>query len=66
MRVAITEFQRYYLEIYGCLDYLEIYKPRMDRRRPPAESIVNCIGAITNIPRIVQDFYMAGLPVWFL
>ena len=66
MRVGITEFQRYYLEIYSCLDYLEIYKPRMDGRRPPAESIVNYIGAITNIPRIVQDFYTASLPVWFL
>jgi hypothetical protein len=30
MRIGVTEFQRYYLETYGCLDYLEIYKPRMD------------------------------------
>jgi hypothetical protein len=66
MRVGVTEFQRYYLEIYGCLDYLEIYKPRMDGSRPAAESVVNCMGAITNIPRIVQDFCTAGLPVWFL
>jgi hypothetical protein len=66
MRIGVTEFQRYYLEIYGCLDYLEIYKPRMDGSRPPAETVVNCVGAITNIPRIVQDFYAAGLPVWFL
>ena len=66
MRVGITKFQRYYLEIYGCLDYLEIYKPCMDRQRPPAESVTNCIGVITNIPHIVQDFCMAGLPVWFL
>ena len=63
MRVSISEFQHYYLEVYGCLDYLEIYKPRMEGVRPPAESIVNCMGAITNIPSIVQDFYMAGLPV---
>jgi len=66
MRVGITEFQRFYLEIYGCLDYLEIYKPRMDGERPPAESVMKCMGAITNIPRIVQDFCTAGLPVWFL
>ena len=66
MRIGVTEFQRYYLEIYGCLDYLEIYKPRMDGSRPPAESVVNCMGAITNIPHIVQDFYTAGLPIWFL
>jgi hypothetical protein len=66
MRIGVTEFQRYYLEIYGCLDYLEIYKPRMDGERSPAESVANCMGAITNIPRIVQDFWTAGLPVWLL
>jgi hypothetical protein len=66
MRIGVAEFQRYYLEIYGCLDYLEIYKPRMDGGRPAAESVMNCMGAFTNIPRIVQDFCTAGLPVWFL
>ena len=66
MRVGVTEFQRYYLEIYGCLDYIEIYKRRMDGEKPAAESVMNCVGAITNIPCIVQDFYTAGLPVWFL
>jgi hypothetical protein len=64
MRVGVTEFQRYYLEIRGCLDYLELYKPRMDGARPRAETVVNCVGAITHIPRIVQDFHAAGLPVW--
>jgi len=66
MRVGVAQFQHYYLEIYGCLDYIEIYKPRMDGARPAAESVVNCMGAISNIPHIVQDFYTAGLPVWFL
>ena len=66
MRVGVTEFQRYYLEVLGCLDYLEIYHPRMDGVKPPAESVANCIGAITNIPVIVQEFVTAGLPVWFL
>ena len=66
MRFGITEFQHYYLELYGCLDYIEIYKPCMDGARPPAESIMNCMGTITNIPHIVQDFCTAGLPVWLL
>jgi hypothetical protein len=66
MRIGVAEFQRYYLELYGCLDYLEIYKPRMDGAKPAAESVVNCMGAITNIPRIVQDFCNAGLPIWFV
>ena len=66
MRISVTEFQRYYLEIYGCLDYLEIYRGRIDGERPAAESVENCVGAITNIPCIVQDFHRAGLPIWFL
>jgi hypothetical protein len=66
IRVGVTEFQRYYLELQGCLDYLEIYQPRMEGTRPAAESVANCMGAITNIPHIVQHFYTAGLPVWFL
>jgi hypothetical protein len=65
MKLAVTEFQRYYLETLGCLDYLEIHVPRMDGRRPPAESVENCIGAFTHSPRIAQQFYNAGLPVWF-
>jgi hypothetical protein len=66
MRVGISEFQRYYLEVHGMLDYMEIYKPRMDGARCPAESVENCVGAFTHIPRIAQDFYTAGLPVWLL
>ena len=66
MRLGVTEFQRHYLELYGLLDYLKIYKPRMDGAKPPAESVMNCMGAFTNIPHVVQDFYTAGLPVWFL
>ena len=66
MRIGVTEFQRYYLEVYGILDYLEICRPRMDGEKPPAESIMNCVGTFTNIPRIAQDFYNAGLPVWFM
>ena len=66
MRIGITEFQQYYLEICGCLDYLELYKPCMDGSKPAAETIANCVGAITNILCIVQDFHTAGLPIWLL
>ena len=63
MRIGVSNFQHYYLEIYGSLDYIENYKPCIEGARPPAESVANCMGAIMNIPHIVQDFYMAGLPV---
>ena len=66
MTLAVTEFQRYYLETLGCLDYLKIHKPCMEGTRPPAESVENCIGAFTHNLHTVQQFYNAGLPVRFL
>ena len=49
MTIGVTKFQRYYLELYSCLDYIKIYKPHMDGARLLAESVINCMGAITNI-----------------
>jgi hypothetical protein len=66
MWFKITEFQRLYLETYALLDYLEIYKPRMDGLQTSATTVANCIGAVTNISHIVQYFHTAGLPIWFL
>ena len=66
MRFGITEFQRYFLEVAGCLDYLVLYKPHMDRIKPSATTVANCVGAVTNLPRVVQDFHNAGIPIWFL
>ena len=66
MRFGVTEFQRYFLETRGCLDYLEIYKPCMQGAAAEAETVANCVGAFTNIPSVVQDFHAAGLPIWFL
>jgi len=54
MWFKITEFQRLYLEIHALLDYLEIYKPRMDGHQPPATTVANCIGAFTNIPQVLN------------
>jgi hypothetical protein len=66
MRFGVTEFQRYYLEIYALLDYLQIYKPRMDGAQLAETGVANCIGAFTNVPRVAQDFKTAGLPVWLV
>jgi hypothetical protein len=66
MRFVVTEFQRYYLEIYALLDHLQIYKPHMDGAQPAATAVSNCIGVFTNIPRVAQDFMTAGLPVWLM
>jgi hypothetical protein len=66
MVLCVTEFQRCYLELHGFLDYLEIYQPRMEGILTPATTVEKCVGAITVSPRVVQDFFTAGLPVWFV
>ena len=66
MRFGVTEFQRYYLEVCGVLDYLQLYQPRMNGQRPAATTVAHCVGAFTNVARTVQDFHSAGLPVWFI
>jgi hypothetical protein len=64
MVFGVTEFQRCYLETIGLLDYLEIYRPRK-YGLARSSTVGECIGVITNKPNIVQDFFHAGIPVWF-
>ncbi|PPQ83967.1 hypothetical protein CVT24_008299 [Panaeolus cyanescens] len=65
IRFSLTELQRYYLELLGCLNYLEIYKPHMDSQQSSLPPLANCLGVYTNQVRVVEEFVAAGLPVWF-
>lgn len=66
MRFGITEFQRYYLELYGIMDYAEIYYPRMMGIHAPCSQPAKCIGAFVSQPRIAQQFLDAGIPFWLM
>ena len=66
MGLGVTEFQRSYLELHGLLDYLEIYLLRIGGIQPAATTVENCVGAITVSPLVLQDFFTAGIPVWFV
>jgi len=66
MVFQVTEFQCCYLEIRGLLDYLEVYLPRMNGALKAVTSVMKCVCAITSNPSVVQDFFTAGLPVWFI
>jgi hypothetical protein len=66
MRFGITEFQRYFLELHGLMDYLEIYQPRMLGLKPTATTVSDCIGAFVSTPQVVQEFFDAGIPVWLM
>ena len=56
MRFGVTEVQCYYLEIYALLDYLQIYKPRMDGAQPAA-TVANCIGGPYQCTTCSPRFY---------
>ena len=43
MKFGVTEFQCYYLEIRGLLDYLEVYSPRMSGQQSAATTVAQCI-----------------------
>lgn len=63
---CVTDYQRLYLEVRGLMDYVEIYKPRMDGKAPRVYPVADCIGVFTTTPIVVQQFFRAGLPVWFI
>ena len=66
MRFSLAEFQRYFLKVHGFLDYMEIFRPRMDGKKPPAEVVTKCVGALTFHAHVAQDFHTAGIPIWLL
>ncbi|PPR02078.1 hypothetical protein CVT24_011176 [Panaeolus cyanescens] len=68
IRFTVTEVQRLLLELHGCLDYLEIYKPQIDGSRPPPSTLstLPTIGAFTSNVRVVEEFAAVGIPVWLI
>ncbi|PPR05895.1 hypothetical protein CVT24_006643 [Panaeolus cyanescens] len=68
IRFTVTEVQRLLLELHGCLDYIEIYKPQIDGTRPSPStpSTLPTIGAFTSNVRVVEEFSAIGIPVWLI
>lgn len=63
---TLTELQRYFLELVGLLDYMEVYKPQMDGSHPAPTSVASTVGCFTVKPRVAEEFLAAGLPVWYM
>jgi hypothetical protein len=68
MEFGVRDVQRCWLDVRSMLDYMEVYKPRMDSARlavgsPPIE-VADTVGVFTNDVRVAQDFFHAGLPFW--
>ena len=68
MEFGVRDVQRIWLEIMAMLDYMEIFKLKMDGllgNWPPAQ-VADTIGAFTNDLRVAQDLFLAGLPYWLI
>ena len=66
MEFSMRDVQRMWLELTALLDYMQIYKPRMDGYAPSASGVANTIGVFTCDLRVAQDFVTAGLPCWLI
>jgi hypothetical protein len=66
MEFSVRDVQRIWLDITALLDYMEIYKPRMDGRLSSASEVANTIGIFTHDLRVAQDYFSAGLPCWLI
>jgi hypothetical protein len=63
---VVQDLQRMWLHVWGILNYMEIYKPRMDGQAPPVAGVANTIGIFTTSIRVAQDMFLAGLPCWLI
>ena len=63
---VVRDFQRVWLHVWAILDYMEIYKPRMDGHAPPGKGAADTIGTFTTSIRVAQDMFLAGLPCWLI
>jgi hypothetical protein len=63
---VVRDLQRMWLHVWGVLDYMEIFRPRMDGKAPPVEGVADTVGTITNSIRVAQDMFLAGLPCWLI
>ena len=62
---VVRDLQRVWLHVWAILDYMEIYKPRMDGHALPGD-VADTIGTFTTSIRVAQDMFLAGLPCWLI
>jgi hypothetical protein len=66
MVFGLRDVQRMWLEVTALLDYMQIYKPRMDGYAPSASGVADTVGVFTHDLRVAQDLVTAGLPYWLI
>ncbi|KAL0068976.1 hypothetical protein AAF712_003969 [Marasmius tenuissimus] len=69
-RLLWSYFQRWYLELLGALDWIQIYKPVMDGRVLPSETSRSqaavTMGAFLTSVRDCELLFKVGIPFWLV
>ena len=63
---VVRDLQRMWLHVWAILDYMEIYRPRINGNAPPAAGVADTMGTFTTSIRVAQDMFLAGLPCWLI
>lgn len=68
MYLCIRETQRAYLELQAYIDYLKVFKPRMDSGVKGSQFAIaaHVRGAFTFDPAVCERLYNARIPVWLI
>lgn len=70
MEFQVRDVQRSWLEVVAMLDYMEVYRPRMDCTQgtvfADTPETAKTIGVFTADLRVAQDRFQAGLPYWLI
>jgi hypothetical protein len=66
MEFVVRDLQSVWLNVWAILDYMEIYKPRIDGLAPPGDGVADTVGTFTTSIRVAQDLFLAGLPCWLI
>ncbi|KAJ7610360.1 hypothetical protein FB45DRAFT_1037933 [Roridomyces roridus] len=71
MVVTLTAVQRYFLELTAFLDFVEIYKPRIDlvdvnNEYKNVSVVEECMGGFTADVTIASELFRAKLPFWLV
>ncbi|KAJ8089517.1 hypothetical protein PM082_014773 [Marasmius tenuissimus] len=69
-RLLWSFFQRWFLELTGAMDWVEVYQPIMEGRSLPTESTridaAATMGAFLTSVRDCEFFFKAGIPFWLV
>ncbi|KAH8109471.1 hypothetical protein DFH11DRAFT_1731065 [Phellopilus nigrolimitatus] len=61
------EVQRFCLELNAIVGYSSVILPRMcDTETKQNDVLLRCRGVFTTEPRVVQQMYRIGIPVWYI